>query len=312
MAATAAASYCWIVRVGLVGCGRWGQYILRDLRALHCQVPVVARSRKSVERARQGGAAEIVPVVGSFRDVEGVVVATPTSTHANVIAEALELAVPVFVEKPLCADAGAAKALAEQGSGRLFVMDKWRYHPGIVQLATLARNGLLGEVRALRTIRVGWGNPHDDVDSIWVLTPHDLAIALEVLGRLLPATGAVAQLNRGAPVSLIGIMKEDSVSHVLEVSERAPASLRRIELHCEDGIAVLGGGWDEHVSVYRGAVGGPVEEERLATPGELPLLAELRAFLGYLNGGPPPRSSAVEGARIVETIGRLRALAGIS
>jgi hypothetical protein len=45
--------------------------------------------------------------------------------------------------------------------------------------------------------------------------------------------------------------------------------------------------------------------------GELPLLAELRAFLGHLDGGPPPASSAAEGAMMVEAIAGLRTLAGV-
>ena len=44
---------------------------------------------------------------------------------------------------------------------------------------------------------------------------------------------------------------------------------------------------------------------------ELPLLRELRAFLDHLDGGPPPRSSAAEGAAIVRTISELRLLAGL-
>ena len=44
---------------------------------------------------------------------------------------------------------------------------------------------------------------------------------------------------------------------------------------------------------------------------ELPLLRELRAFVEHLRGGPPPRSSAREGAEIVETIAELRSLAGL-
>ncbi|HEY3492094.1 MAG TPA: hypothetical protein VGK43_04020, partial [Solirubrobacterales bacterium] len=47
-------------RVGLAGCGRWGRHILRDLRDLGCEVPVVARSEASRERAAEGGATEIV------------------------------------------------------------------------------------------------------------------------------------------------------------------------------------------------------------------------------------------------------------
>jgi len=73
-------------------------------------------------------------------DVAGVVVATPTSTHAAVVAETLALGVPMFVEKPLTDDPESATTLAERAGNRLFVMDKWRYHPGIEALAAMARS----------------------------------------------------------------------------------------------------------------------------------------------------------------------------
>ena len=44
---------------------------------------------------------------------------------------------------------------------------------------------------------------------------------------------------------------------------------------------------------------------------ELPLLGELRAFVEHVEGGPPPRSSAAEGAKVVAVIAELRALAGL-
>jgi len=44
---------------------------------------------------------------------------------------------------------------------------------------------------------------------------------------------------------------------------------------------------------------------------EMPLKRELKAFLGFLAGGPPPRSSAAEGLLVVERIAEVRRLLGI-
>src|ERR1041384_6958925 len=120
------------MNVGLVGCGRWGVNILRDLRSLGCDVPVVARSQESVARARDGGASAVVRDVSELSHVDGIVVATTTSSHAEVVEAALDHGVPVFVEKPVCTDSQRAVRLSELGGGRLFVMDKWRYHPGVL------------------------------------------------------------------------------------------------------------------------------------------------------------------------------------
>ena len=184
--------------VALVGCGNWGRYILRDLVALDCRVTVVAREESTKAAAVDGGAIGVVGSVAGLPPVDGIVVATPTTTHAEVAEEALERGVPVFVEKPMTDDADDAERLAAAAPDRLFVMDKWRYHPGVELLGEIARSGELGRVVGLRTTRVGWGNPHD-VDAVWILAPHDLSIAVEILGSVPPPRSAVAFSLDGGP-----------------------------------------------------------------------------------------------------------------
>jgi predicted dehydrogenase len=291
-------------RVGLVGCGSWGRYILRDLLSLGCNVSVVARTPES--RARAEDAETTVGSVSELPEVDGIVIATPTTTHAAVLEEVLERGVPVFVEKPLTNDLAAADRLAAAAPERLFVMDKWRYHPGVELLRDLARDRSLGAVCGLLTTRVGWGNPHDDVDAAWVLAPHDLSIALEILGELPGARAAVADLSGDEVQGLVGLLGERPW-HRLEVSVRSPERRREVRLVCEEGVALLADGYSEHVLVHRDDADEP-ERREIAT--ELPLLRELRAFVEHLQGGPPPRSSAAEGALVVRRIAELRALAG--
>lgn len=297
-------------RIGLVGCGRWGALILRDLCALGCRVTVVARSDGTRKTAEDGGAAGTVPALVSLPEVDGIVIATPVTTHAAVAGEALERDVPVFVEKPLTDDPAAADRLAAAADRRLFVMDKWRYHPGVEQLGAIAREEELGRVIGLRTTRVGWEGPRD-VDPIWVLAPHDLAIAQEILGELPTPRSAAADSRNGRTVGLFGLLGE-SPWHVLQISGRSDERRREIVLACEEGSAVLPESYSGDVRIVRdGAPGGQPEIELRPVSTELPLLRELRAFVEHLAGGPPPRSSAAEGAAIVRTISQLRLLAGL-
>jgi predicted dehydrogenase len=276
------------MKVGLVGCGKWGKHILRDLTHLGCEVPVVTSSGR----------------VSDLEGVDGIVVATPTTTHAEITGQALGHGVPVFVEKPLTDDPEDAERIAEAAPDRVFVMDKWRYHPGVERLAEIARSGELGPVVGLRTTRIGWGNPHD-VDAVWILAPHDLSIALEIFGSVPSPRSAVALSLDGETEGLVGLLG-DSPWHALEVSARSVDRRREVALLCERGVAVLPDGYSDHVLVAT-----TEEPEKRPISTEFPLLRELRAFVEHLDGGPPPRSSAREGAEIVRTISELRKLAGL-
>jgi len=299
------------IPVGLVGCGRWGRNILRDLLSLGCEVAVVARSESTRQVALQMGAGAVVKRICDLPEVFGLVVATPTSTHAQVVEEVLKREVPVFVEKPLTTDWQSCAALARAASNRLFVMDKWRYHPGVEALAQIARCQELGPVLGLRTFRVAWGNPHSDVDVVWILAPHDLAIALEILGEIPQPKAAAAEHDGQRASGLIGILGERPW-FVFEVSERYQNWHREIRLHCRDGVAVLDDAYSNQIRILRGSSQAKTPQEELRPlPSEMPLWRELRAFVEHLKGGPPPRSSAQEGSIVVDRIAELRRLAGL-
>ena len=287
--------------IALIGCGHWGRHILRDLRSLGAVVTVVARSEESRERARAGGAHAIVGSIAELPRIDGAVVATLTVAHAAAIAELLPLRVPVFCEKPLAPSLADSEHIARLAGERVFVMDKWRYHPGIEMLRDIARDGELGRVAGLSTVRQQQGTSHSDVDAIWVLLPHDLAIAVEILGHVPAARAAVAEPGGAGMVALLG----DDPWHSTDVSCAAPGFRREIRLICEHGSAWLAGGYAESIVVAR-----PGRDlEQRALPADLPLLRELRAFLEHVAGGPPPRSSAADAVEIVRRVEQLRALA---
>jgi hypothetical protein len=98
-----------------------------------------------------------------------------------------------------------------------------------------------------------------------------------------------------------------TLTTVIGISSQS--STRQIAMFCEQGVVTLNGGWDEHleVNLYDSSESG----QQILTPGELPLLSELRTFLTYLNGGPAPKSHAQEAFAIVQGVESARKLAGL-
>jgi predicted dehydrogenase len=300
------------VTVGLVGCGRWGQPILRDLVALGCAVMVADPDAACRSAAARLGARATFARSSGLPDVDGFVVATPATTHAAVVEALLDRKAPVFCEKPLATDVAAARLLATRGAGRLFVMHVWRYHRGVLRLAGLARSGELGAVLALRTERKNWTSPRTDTDAVWTLVPHDVTIALAILGAIPPPQGARAEVVAGRAVAMTGILGETPFA-AFDCSTRFREKRREIRLHCEGGVAILPDADSDVLDILRADAppdAAPLTA-RVPLTGEPALRAELRTFVDHLRGGPPPPTDAAEGLAVVETVAALRRLAGL-
>lgn len=301
-------------RIGLIGCGNWGRHILRDLLSLGVTVHVVALAAAARTRALARGAVQAVERIGELdAAIDGYVVATPSATHAAVIDELLPGGRPIFVEKPLTTDVAAARRLAASAPERIFVMDKWRYHPGVEALAAMARANEFGRILAVRTYRLGWGNPHRDADAAWHLMPHDLSIALEILGYLPAARAAWTPVPGSPATDIIGVLANGEGPQVtMEIATSQPGNRRSVVVVGSQRSAQLSGSYDDRLTIADGRPDGERGEPYGRPIGsELPLLREVRAFVDYLHGGPPPRSSAAEGLLVVERIAALRALAGL-
>lgn len=296
------------MRIGLAGCGRWGRLILRDLISLGAEVAVADILETRRADALMVGAVSTHDGIEALPAVDAYVVAVPTVLHSHALEVLIPRGCPIFVEKPMTCNADDAARIVTVAPDRVFCMDKWRYHGGVLKLAELAKSGALGEVLSVRSWRLGWGNPHDDVDATWILAPHDLSIAYEILGFLPEVRAAFGLSSDPIGTSLTGLLQdnEGGPSAVMEISASHPVNRRSVVVIGTEGAAQFGDSFDSVVRVNRPGK----EPEEMPVSTEMPLLAELGAFLDHVKGGPPPKSSAAEAALFVRRIAEMRAIAG--
>ncbi|MEM6460784.1 MAG: Gfo/Idh/MocA family oxidoreductase [Pseudomonadota bacterium] len=299
------------LHIGQIGCGVWGLNILRDLKALGAQVCVVDMSADARAAAHTLGA-QTFDCLEQMPPVDGIVVATPASSHADVINQCLIRQVPVFSEKPFTLDLASAEALAAKAPDRLFVMHVWRYHPGVEVLRDLVSVQKYGPVEWIRTMRANWTSPRTDVDSIWTMLPHDISILQEVLGFIPEPTAAFAEHNAGVANGIVAVLG-GSPRAVIETSTRFENKRREIRVHCADAVLVLQGTDTPEINIHRLDENAPLEpiSERFPVSSRSALLRELETFLDYLRGGPSPKTGMNEALKITRTILALRKMAGL-
>jgi predicted dehydrogenase len=288
--------------VAVVGCGRWGGLIVADLRFLGAKVVTV-----DLDAARGADVASL----DAAGPVDAVVVATPASTHTAVLRSLVPLEVPILCEKPLTASVSEAAEVVARFGDLLHVLHVWRYHPGVELLGELARRGTLGAVHGLRTVRDGWTSPRTDVDAVWTLVPHDLTLAIEILGGIPTPRAALAEVMDERAVGLWAQLGGAGKPFLaVEASTRFGDKRREVRVHGADAVAILRHPEADEIVLERGRKAEPEIEVVPFVP-ELPLRRALAAFLGHVAGGSPPKSSGHEGLEVVGAIATLRGLAGL-
>lgn len=146
-------------RLGFLGVGWIGRNRMGAISASGCasiagvcdQSDVVARDAATSVGIDRSAA------VSSFdalleRDLDGVVIATPSALHADQAIAALEKGIAVFCQKPLARTAAETERVvgAARANNRLLGVDlSYRYTEGMRRIRELVRSGALGDVYAL-------------------------------------------------------------------------------------------------------------------------------------------------------------------
>jgi predicted dehydrogenase len=178
-------------RLAVIGCGPWGLNIVRcvsTLGALKAFVDPSAQARNAARAiAPHALALERAEEVLADPGIDAVLIATPADTHYKLASLALAAGKHVFVEKPLTLQVPEARALVAQARAQdrtLMVGHLLEYHPAIVKLHELVRDGVLGKIRYIVSHRLNLGKIRTEENALWSFAPHDIAVILRLVGRM--------------------------------------------------------------------------------------------------------------------------------
>ncbi len=256
------------LRVALVGCGHMGSRHAAVIASdpgceLAATVDLVPERARGVSERFGGRAVDRVP-----DDVDAVVVATPTVTHAEVAGPLLERGVWCLVEKPLAHSRPAAEGLDHE---RCVVGHIERFNPAVRAAGPLAPRMVEAWRIAPPTGRSG------DVDVVLDLMIHDLDL---VLGWMSPEAG-IAWLD-AAGVGVDGI---DTASVRLRSTCGLTATLlaSRVAGHKQRLVRCYEPGRTTSLDLLAGRAAIEGAEQPLDDPRDA-LTAQWHAFTGAVRG----------------------------
>ncbi len=184
-----------ILNLGLIGAGAWGRKYIKTIDALDG----IALTRLASRNLESAGFIPSECVISedwrdliAARDLDGVIIATPPTLHAEMTLAAIDAGLPVLVEKPMTLSLDEAETVvgAAYAKNAIVLVDH-------VHLYSAAWEGLkreakaLGPLQEISSVAGNWGPFRPDTPMLWDWGCHDIAMCLDLVGR--PPEATIAQ-----------------------------------------------------------------------------------------------------------------------
>jgi predicted dehydrogenase len=250
-----------MIRVGVIGFGYWGPIVARNFATADgtTLVAVADKSPASLQRASKAfpgilATSDPMEIIRSPQ-VDAVAVITPVWTHYEFAKAALENGKHVFVEKPFAANSAQASELIDLAAARklqIMVDHTFLFTGAVRKIRQLIDDDVLGRIFYYDSVRVNLGLFQHDVNVIWDLAPHDLAIMDRLIDARPEAVSATGQchLNGLEDLAYITIYYPHMLAHI-SVNWLSPVKVRTTLIGGEKKMAL----WndvepDEKVRIY--------------------------------------------------------------
>ena len=238
-----------VPQIALVGCGYWGKNLCRNFQVLGALSKVVDATENGQATARSIAPNSIIS--DNFDDIlgddqiQGVALATPAETHAELAMQAMRAGKDVFVEKPMAltiSDAEAIQKVALETDRILMVGHLLEYHPAVLKLRELIDSGELGKINYIYSNRLNFGKVRTEENALWSFAPHDVAVILRLLGQSpieVSASGG-AYLTKGiADVTVSNLLFSDNSRAHVFVSWLHPYKEQRLVVVGDQKMAIF-------------------------------------------------------------------------
>ena len=201
--------------VAIVGYGYWGPKLARNFaqngsfeRVVICDEDPARILRGQRENPGTQAAGSFAEVLAN-PEVCAVALATPVASHYPLALAALEAGKHVLVEKPLATRSPDAEHLlrAAAAAKRVLMVDHtFVYHPAIQRIRSLIDSGELGRLNYIDSTRINLGLFQHDVNVLWDLAVHDIAIVNLFTKERPRSVQAIGSSHPPGPLASIGVL----------------------------------------------------------------------------------------------------------
>lgn len=300
--------------IAVIGCGLWGRNIVRNfynLNALHSVCDIDNDNLEAVKKEYPN-----IKLTNDFneilanKEINGVIVVTPSHTHYRLVKAALEAGKNVYVEKPISTVSEEARQLtilAEEKNLVLMVGHLLLYHPAVNRLKMLVNEGVLGDIRYIQSDRLNINHFKNDRSVMWDLAPHDVSMASYIIGkepvRVISAVGASSDNNDIMDITHVTIEYEGGAIGQISDSWIHPQKRVNLLIRGTKASAMFDDTLAENkLQIFENETPGAVKTVALDYIEIEPLKLECQHFLTCIEQGKKARSDGENGFSVTKVL----------
>jgi predicted dehydrogenase len=228
-----------MIRIGVIGYGYWGPNLVRNFSDMDdAEIVAVCDLRPGRLESVQNRYPTI-QITQDYNelltnpDIDAIVIATPVKTHFDLAWKALQYDKHIFVEKPLTDHSDNAIRIIDEAEKRqkiLMVDHTFVYTGAVKKIKQIIKEGELGELYYYDSVRVNLGLFQHDVNVLWDLAVHDLAIIdylFDFKPNAVSATGTSHVPGQPEDMAYLTCFFDNNFVAHLHVNWLAPVKVRR-------------------------------------------------------------------------------------
>mgnify|MGYP001190918196 CR=1 FL=1 len=185
------------LKVGLVGCGRWGMNHLKTLAELKKTGQISSIHTCDINATKSVDVKDFADTFHTnwqdmvlHNDLDIVAIVTPVGTHCDLAIALLDYCDTLFIEKPIgisAAEASSIIAKVQEVGGRLLVGHILRFHEAVKQANAAIAQGEIGELQRIEFNRLTTRPPPDNPNIFEAMAIHGIDTACYLFGELEPS-----------------------------------------------------------------------------------------------------------------------------
>jgi UDP-2-acetamido-3-amino-2,3-dideoxy-glucuronate N-acetyltransferase len=307
--------------IAVIGCGYWGRNLVRNFYELGALAVVCDKDREACAGLKEKFPG--IEIIADFKQILGlpqikaVAIATPALSHYALAREAVLAGKDVFVEKPLSTNTKDAQELIELAQRQkkiLMVGHILQYHPAVLKLKEIIRQGKLGKLEYIYSNRLNIGKLRTEENILWSFAPHDISVILALTGQEPIEVSAFGAdfLNKDIyDITLTTLKFKGEIKAHIFVSWLHPFKEQKLIVVGSQAMAVFDDLSEEKLFIYphriewnNGKIPVAQKAEHYSLPIEKkePIKEELGHFLECVEHREVPRTDGQEGLRVLRVL----------